>query len=218
MSDWLLNALREAFVAQGLEGAVTDGALSLRDQLRVSPRVVERDDVNGAAQVHVDFTIESPRLGQPLFDSFAGVGSTREDAERNALGKFVQGSLHVVAGSLTDHRGGADEVDWDDWTAGAHGWRVCSGPVLMVATRGGARIEGYAEFFDDLAARFQLGMPAGPHWMRVFVGSLDGDRRGSEVLVDGVEWPEGQALVHEHAWAYPPGYASLRHLVIALPR
>jgi hypothetical protein len=218
MSDWLLNALREAFVARGLEGAVTDGVLSLPDQLRVSPRVIERDDVNGAAQVHVEFTIESPRLRQPLFDSFAGVGATRDDAERSALDKFLQGSLQVIVGSLTDHRHGIGDVDWDDWDAPGHGWRVCSGPVLMVATRGGARIEGYAEFFDDLASRFQAIMPAGSHWMRVFIGSLDGDRRGSEVLVDGVEWPEGQALVNEHAWAYPPGYASLRHLLIALPR
>jgi hypothetical protein len=219
MSDWLLDALREAFVTHGLEGDVADGVLALPDHLRVEPRVSERDGINGAAQVQVDFAIESPRLAQPMVDSFAGVGASREEAERNALGKFLHGSFHVIAESLTSHRGDADQVDWDEWTAaGGHAWRVCSGPVLFVATRGGARIEGFEDFHDALSALFSRSMPAGPHWMRVFVGSLDGERRGREVLLDGVEWPEAEQLVEEHAWTYPPGYASLRHLLIALPR
>ncbi len=219
MSDWLLNALREAFVTHGLEGDVSDGALALPDQLRVQPRVSERELVNGAAQVQVDFAVESPRLAQPMVDSFAGVGASRDDAEKNAFGKFLQGSFHVIAESLTSHQCDADQVDWDEWTAaGGHAWRACSGPVLFVSTRGGGHIEGYAEFYDDLSALFMRSMPAGPHWMRVFVGSLDGERRGREVLVDGVEWPEAEQLLEDHAWTYPPGYASLRHLLIALPR
>jgi hypothetical protein len=36
--------------------------------------------------------------------------------------------------------------------------------------------------------------------------------------VDGEEWPEGQALLDAHAFTFPPGYASLRHLLIALPK
>jgi hypothetical protein len=219
MSDWLLNALREAFVTHGLQGDVADGALALPDQLRVQPRVSEREVVNGAAQVQVDFAVESPRLAQPMVDSFAGVGASRDEAEKNAFGKFLQGSFHVIAESLTDHRCDADQVDWDEWAAaGGHAWRVCSGPVLSVATRGGARIEGFTAFFDDLSALFARRMPAGPHWMRVFVGALDGERRGREVLVDGVEWPEAEELLETHAWTYPPGYASLRHLLVALPR
>ncbi len=219
MSEWLLNALREAFMAHGLEGAIGDGALALPDQLRLQPRVSTRDSANGAAQVQVDFSIESPRLAQPLLDSFAGVGATSAEAEQNAFGKFLQGSLHVVAASLSSRGGAEQQVDWDDWPAeNGHGWRVCSGPLLMVATRGGARIEGFPEFFDDLSALFTRSMPPGPHWMRVFLGSVDGEGRGREVLVDGAEWPEAERLVEQHAWVYPLGYASLRHLLIALPR
>jgi hypothetical protein len=219
MSDWLLDALREAFVAHGLEGVVAGGALALPEQLRVQPRVSEREAVNGTAQVQVDFAIESPRLARAMIDSFAGVGASREEAEKNAFGKFLQGSFHVIAESLTSHRCDADQVDWDEWTAaGGHAWRVCNGPVLSVATRGGACIEGFADFFQDLEALFTRGMPAGPHWMRVFVGSLDGARLGHEVLVDGVEWPEAEQLLGEYALIYPPGYASLRHLLVALPR
>ena len=61
-------------------------------------------------------------------------------------------------------------------------------------------------------------MSAGPHWMRVFLGALDGKHMGSEVLVDGEIWPAGQALLDAHEFTFPPGYASLRHLLIALPK
>ena len=45
----------------------------------------------------------------------------------------------------------------------------------------------------------------GPHWLRVFVASSDGQIAGSEVVLA------------EHHWAFPEGYASTRHLLIALP-
>lgn len=222
MSEWLLNALREAFLAHGLEGGITEGGLALPDQLRLSPRVSVRDTAHGPVQLLVDFTIESPRLARPMIDSFAGVGATREAAEQDACGKFLQGSLHVIAGSLTDQRRDAGPADWDEWTSGnapgSHAWRVCSGPVLSVATRGGARIEGFDSFFEELSALFARRMPAGTHWMRVFLGSLDGERLGREVLIDGDEWPEAEQLLEQHAWVYPPGYASLRHLLVALAR
>ena len=82
-----------------------------------------------------------------------------------------------------------------------------------------------AVFHDDLfvevgarLSRFVETMAAGPHWMRVFLGALDGKHMGSEVLVDGEVWAPGQQLLDAHAWTYPAGYASLRHLLIALPR
>jgi len=37
------------------------------------------------------------------------------------------------------------------------------------------------------------------------------------VLVDGEVWPAGQQLLDAQTWNYPAGYASLRHLLIALP-
>jgi hypothetical protein len=218
MSEWLLNALRESFAAHGLEGEPASGALAFRGDLKLEPRVTVRGTANGTTQVQVDFAVHSPRLGGlPLLDSFAGIGATREEAEKDAFGKFLSGSLHVIAESLTDHRCDSDQVDWEDWR-GEHGaWRVCAGPLLMVATRRGERIDGFPAFFEQLMRLFSSEMPAGPHWMRVFLGSLDGERKGSEVLVDGAEWPAAEQLLEQHLWAYPPGYASLRHLLIALP-
>jgi hypothetical protein len=219
MSEWLLDALRETCTTHGLDCRLEDGALVIPEGLRLHPRVTEREPANGSARVQVDFTISSPRLpGLDLLDSFSGIGASRTDAEREALRKFLQGSFQVVAESLASHRFPDSEVEWEDWDGEGHGWRVCSGPLLMIATRPGAGIDGFPEFFSDLSGLFRERWPSGPHWMRVFVGSLDGERKGFEVLVDGAEWGEGEELLATHQWAYPPGYASLRHLLIALPR
>ncbi|MEO8063366.1 MAG: DUF6348 family protein [Pseudomonadota bacterium] len=219
MSELLLAYLQSGFADHGIGCERRSGVIHATDGLTVEPRVSRREDVRGTAQVRVDFAIDSPLLaGVPLVDSFAGVGNTPDEAERNAAGKFLQGSFHVVAAALTSHDGDGGQVEWEDRSAGNNAWRVCNGPVLTVASREGARIEGSAEFFPRLNTLFIENMTSGPHWMRVFLGALDGKHMGSEVLVDGAVWAPGQQLLDEHTWVYPAGYASLRYLLIALPR
>jgi hypothetical protein len=218
MSEWLRNALHESLAAYGPAGRDVAGAVTI-DDLTLEPRVTVRDAANGAVHAQVEIEVHSPRLaGLPLLDSHAGIGATREAAEREAFGKLLQGSLHVIAGSLTAHGADPAQVDCEDWTGERGAWRICSGPVLMTATRPGARIDGFAECFEPLSELFRREMSAGPHWMRVFVGALDGERKASEVVVDGAEWPDAERLLEDSRWVYPPGYASLRHLLIALPR
>lgn len=219
MSEQLLDFLQMSFRAHGIECERRENRILAADGLTVEARVFPREELRGTSQAQVDFVVESPLLaGLPLVDSFAGVGNSGDEAERNAAGKFLQGSFHVVAEALTDHRCDAAQVEWEDWSAGDHGWKVCVGPVLMVASREGARIEGVEQFFPQLNALFSETLAPGPHWMRVFLGALDGKHMGSEVLVDGAVWPAGQELLDAQVWTYPEGYASFRHLLIALPR
>ena len=185
----------------------------------IAPRVIPRDSVAGTAQVQVDFSVESPRLGAiPFLDSLAGVADTPENAERNAYAKFLQGSFHVIAEALTTHDCGSEQVEWEDWTGQGHAWRACAGPLLLTGSRAGSRIEGFGEFFPRLTHRFSETMKAGPHWLRVYLGALDGKQLGGEVLVDGEVWTAGQALLDAHAFDFPVGFASFRHLLIVLPR
>ncbi len=219
MSDWLREALKSTCVAHGIAAEAEGLAVRIQDGLIIEPTVVGREHPTGSIHVQADFRIRSPRLGElPLLDSFSGLGATLQDAQHDAYGKFAQGSFHVLIESLTTHPGAADRVEWEVWTGPAGAWRVCSGPLLMIATRGGARIEGYPEFFAALADRIGAALSPGPHWLRIFIGAVDGGHIGSEVVVDGGSWGAGQQLLDGHAWTYPPGYASLRHLLIALPK
>lgn len=218
MSDLLLDALTVTFNGHGIACERGISAVQAQDGLTIEPRVFPRDSANGTHQVQVDFAVQSPRmLDIPFLDSFAGLGPSPDDALRNAYGKFLQGSFHVIAESLTSHACDAEQVEWEKWSGRGHSWRVCSGPLLLLATGAGGRIEDFAPFYLQIAREFAVAMPAGPHWMRMFLGALDGRRMGSEVLVDGEAWPAGQALMDGHAWRYPAGYASFRHLLIALP-
>jgi hypothetical protein len=219
MSELLLDYLQASFDDHGIASERRAGLIQATDGLTIEPRVFPREDVRGTAQVQVDFAVDSPRLkGVPLVDSFAGVGNTPDEAQRNAAGKFLQGSFHAIASALTSHDCDAGQVEWEDRSVGAHTWRVCTGPVVMVASREGARIEGATEFLPRLNALCIENRGPGPHWMRVFLGALDGKHMGSEVLVDGAVWVAGQRLLDAHAWTFPAGYASLRQLLIALPR
>lgn len=220
MSDQLLEFLQVSLASHGVKSDRNGSAIHAQDGLVIEPRVIPRDTVRGAAQVQVDFAIQSPRLpGIAFLDSHAGVADTAENAEKNAFSKFLQGSFHVIAEALTTHSCDQGEVEWEDWEAGAgHAWRVCTGPLLLIASRPGSRVEGIEDFFPRLNRLFCETMTAGPHWMRVFMGSLDGKHNGSEVLVDGAVWPAGQDLLDAHAFTCPPGYASFRLLLITLPK
>jgi hypothetical protein len=218
VSEQLLGFLQVALSSHGIKSDRRGCAIHAQDGLVIEPRVIERNAVGGSAQLQIDFAIESPRLpGITFLDSFGGVGDTAEDCEKNAFSKFIQGSFHVIAEALTTHSCDHTQVDWETWSEGGHSWRVCAGPLLLIASRAGSRVEGFEDFFPKLHRSLSETMTAGPHWVRVFLGSLDGRQIGSEVLVDGEVWPTGQALLDAHAFTFPQGYASFRHLLIALP-
>jgi hypothetical protein len=218
MTERILEMLRTTFAAHGLPAERSGKALAVSDGLVVEPRVFTREGVSGTFQVQVDFAIASPRLdGRELLDSFAGIGGSLASAEQNAFEKFLMGSFHVVAEALTTHECASEQVEWETWPGGAHGWRVCSGPLLTLATREEAGIGGYPGFYSRLSELYSREVAAGPHWMRVFVGAFDGQLAGSEVLLDGIPWDPAEQLLAEHDWTFPEGYASVRHLLIALP-
>lgn len=219
MSEQLLEYLQVSFASHGVESERSGTVIRAGDGLAIEPRVFPREAVGGTVQVQADFAIESPRLsGVAILDSFAGVGDTPENAAMNAFSKFLQGSFHVVVDALTTHACDQDQVEWEDWAGAGHSWRVCTGPLLLIASRPGSRIEGIQELFPRLNQLFSETMSAGPHWMRVFLGALDGKHTGSEVMVDGAVWPAGQALLDAQPFDFPQGYASFRHLLIALPK
>jgi hypothetical protein len=218
MEEKLLAALTALFKGHGIP-TERDGARLRAGDLAIEPRIFQRGNANDTEQVQVDFAIDSPRLaGVPFLDSIAGVGATQDLAVSNAIGKFTQGSFHVIAAALADHADTAEPVEIERWENGrGAAWRVFVGPLFLQATQHGARVAGCEQFFPALEQRFAESMDAGPHWMRVFLGALDGKVMGREVLVDGQHWPAGQALLDAHPFGHPAGYASFRNLIIALP-
>lgn len=217
MEQTLLDALAACFTAHELRGEREGTLVRGPDGLTIEPRLVQRGTANDTVQVQLDFAIGSPRMnGVPFLDSVSGVGHTQDLAVVNALQKFTHGSFHVITAALTERVTEAN-VEVEQWGEGGRAWRAFVGPLFLQATQHGARIEGCEQFIGALEELFIASMEPGPHWMRVFLGALDGQVMGREVLVDGAPWKPGLDLLDAHEFDYPPGYASFRNLLIALP-
>jgi hypothetical protein len=218
MSQFVTSAIAAAFRAHGIatreaQSCVNVGDLQIRAFTRMGPRH------SSSVTIQLDVVTEAPGLGpaSPIVDSFAGVGSTELDAEKNAFGKFLLGSFHVLAEALSPHQCDSEQVEWERWKSQQLAWRVCSGPLLTYATRE-CRTKGqYADVWQRIQQQFQSDAQHGPHWGRVFVGFLNGDLIGCEALLNGREWAEGAKILREAPWAASADYESLRHFFIALP-
>jgi hypothetical protein len=218
MEEKLVDALVAGFAAHGIHCERDGPRACAQDGLRIEPRLVQHGSVNGTVQVQLDFAIDTPRMaGVPFLDSVAGVGDSQELAVQNAFEKFVRGSFHVIMEALTEHRCESEHVEREVWESAGWSWDAFIGPLFLQATQPGARLGGFEQFYAAISQQF-LTLAAGPHWMRVFLGALDGQVMGREVLVDGAHWPEGEALLDAHPFEHPHGYSSFRFLVIALPR
>ncbi len=174
------------------------------------------------AAIHLDVVVQSPQyLGnRSLVEAFAGVGSTPDDAVRNAFDKFCQASLHVIMAVFINRSLGEEQVDWEHWADSTHIWEVCLGPLLLQEGQPRELNEGswnYSDLLDAFRDAFLKGASFQTHWLRCFRGSLDGKCIGREVLLDNDPWPTGEAILDR--WAFPnrPGYNSMRHFLIALP-
>jgi hypothetical protein len=219
MSEWILSAISEAFRAHGIESKIESSCVEVGSALRVHPSTEVHKREPDIVTIQLDIRTEATLLGRsnPFVDSFAGIGATETDAEKNALEKFLLGSFHVVAEALTTHECGSEQVEWEDWKTRTTSWKVCSGPLLTQATVESRTKSQYGEVLSKIQDQFLRQSEPGPHWIRIYVGFLDGKMSASEAILDGEEWSEVQMILRQTAWAPSPDYESLRHILVALP-
>jgi hypothetical protein len=219
MSSSITSAIDLAFRAHGIESKIVDSCVEVGRSLRIRSQTQVRPQNSDNITVRLDIIIEAAALGQsgPLIDSFAGFGATEAECEKNAFSKFLVGSFHVIAESLTEHRCDSEQVEWESWTTPQRSWKVCSGPLLTQATAECRSGRQYRDVLPKLQDEFARQAGAGSHWVRIFVGFLKGELIAAEALLDGEVWPAGEHLLRQNSWAPSNEYESLRHLLIALP-
>jgi hypothetical protein len=173
--------------------------------------------------IHVDTVLlqlnvatAAPLLdGRVVRQSFAGIGASRQMAERDAFGKFLLGSLHVLLCTLAAHECDSDGTAWSIWGNGAAQWRVCDS-ALLVQGADPTSID-YAQYHSRLEALFIQSASHELHWCETFFASLNGTLTGAEVCLDNAHWPD--ASIALRAWHVAPanGYRSGRHFMLAVP-
>jgi hypothetical protein len=201
-------ALQEVLTAHGMNTTRTDQGISIpASDLIVSASVVRVQNHTKAMLAQLDVRATSPRLaGKLLIESFAGWGPDEPEAAKQAFHKFLRSSMHVLLAALVDAKHGADQVEWDSWTFDHKAWRVCMGPLLIQGSTP-VTIE-YSKLQEQLKGELLPRLSVGCHWLRVFFMKNGRERVGSEVLLDNLDWPDGQKIVD--AWNWPDGAFSAR--------
>ena len=214
-----MEAVELAANAHGLTAKHVDGWIELDGgALRIQPQVRPHSRTEDQVTVQLNIVVEARALGDlPLVDSFAGIGSNEEAAERDAFGKFLLGSFHVIIEALTVHVCDSDQIDWLRVAAPDRAWRVCSGVLLTQSNGPHTASPQYQAFFEKLQELLLSAEAGKPHWASVFFASFHGALKAVQVMLDGAPWEPATELLHTVAWDAPESYQSLRHLFIALP-
>ncbi|ESX47858.1 DUF6348 family protein [Mesorhizobium sp. C416B] len=224
-SDKVLDMIHGALIAHGIDAVRRDRDVMLQSkQLRFEAEVFE----TSSDRLVLEIYIFSPLLDvQPVIESFAGFGDTREQELNQAFEKFLRGVFHVAIEGLADHvcENMQAEIElwqrssasWKIWRKDAR-WKIYSGPVISQATTELCSLTtGYPAFYAKLEKLFTASVPPGSHFVRTFLAGLKGTLISAEVLLDNAVWHEGQNLAVGHDWHYGDGYQAIRQVILALP-
>jgi len=211
-----VDLVHSALEAHGVRSRIEGGQVLLLDAPLAFEPLVSDGPPNEKKIVQLDLIMQSPRVA-PRFivESMAGVGLDQSAAERDAFLKFLLGAFHVLLTALADHSCSSNPAEWLHWTSSRGTWRVCDGPVLK---HGAGEIPStYVEFMKRLEALFAELSRDEPHWVSVFIGSLNESVTGLNVILDNERWSAAENLARQLDWHCPGGYRSLRHFFIAFP-
>ena len=205
-------ALHELLDQHGLKTNRVGEKLSISDKgVGFSGAVL---DHSNPKLVQLDIRVQAPALGKrTLIESFAGIGDNRLEAARDAFGKFLRASLHVLLAVLVERKLGADQVEWEIWEYGNIRWLVCLGPLLTNSANSAGL--SYGDLLDQIKERLLPNLSVGCHWLRIYYMRNDDHQVGSEALLDNAGWVEGQRIVD--TWAWPDGQYSVRNFFMLLP-
>ena len=224
-SHKMLDMIHGALIAHGMDAVRREQDVMLQSrQLRFEAEVFE----TGSDRLVLEIYIFSPLLDvQPVIESFAGFGDTREEELNQAFEKFLRGVFHVAIEGLADHvcDNMQAEVEiwqrssasWKIWQKNAR-WKIYGGPVISQATTELCSLTpNYPAFYAKLEKLFTASVRPGSHFVRTFLAGLNGTLVSAEVLLDNAVWTEGQNLAVSHDWNYGDGYQAIRQVILALP-
>lgn len=217
MNSRVAEMLHMALEAHGIVSTI-DGAvvrMAGGSDVTFEPRVFDGPPNERARIIQLDIVVRSPRIApRCIVESMAGIGADQVEAERVAFGKFLMGPFHVLLTALADHTCESNPADWLVWQNSASSWRICDGPLII---QGGTSSTAYSAFIGELEKLFLTAASRDVHWVRIFVGSFQGQQAGADALLDNEPWPEALALLNRWEWDFPQEYRALRHFFIALP-
>jgi hypothetical protein len=179
----------------------------------VHPRPVPQ-----TVMAQVDFAVHHPDLATPwLVESFAGVGSTWQDAIGQGVATFERSVLHPLIAGLLDRTASTTQVDWQTWRHPTGDFDACLGRQLVLYSD--ADLPPLAGVLDRLRdALAQVPLTHAIHSLRIFTCHQQGALVTNEVLLDGQPWPAGQDITMTTAAPNTNDRIGTRLFTLLIPR
>ncbi|HSI63433.1 MAG TPA: DUF6348 family protein [Candidatus Saccharimonadia bacterium] len=206
VDDMLMTFLEEMFQAHDAT-AFRVGNWVAVDGGRLFARAAHFNHRQNGENHHLraDFIAVLPS-GEHIIEAFAGIGSDRLSALKDACGSFSDSTFHVWIRALLDNP--CDHADEETWVISGTPRKVTMGLLKM---RGHLPLENWSSIFSGIQKIIeQQSLRAGLHWLRLFYAQVPGDGPVAEVLLNNIEHQEMQSEVAQLPWPMTEGYYSAR--------
>ncbi|GAA4506057.1 hypothetical protein GCM10023191_062670 [Actinoallomurus oryzae] len=171
----------------------------------------------GVVMAQVDFAVSHPALARPwLVESFAGHGTTWRDAIGGAVNKFRLGALHPIAEGLLRPGAAPDQVERERYEHPGGAFELVLGAQINLFTD--RSVPSAGPLFDRLLQALRAEpLTRAVHGLRLFVAYHEGRLQTNEVLLDGEQWPGGEAVVADGGAPLPDGRVAVRIFGLLVP-
>ena len=206
------EGLLELFRGHGVEALLQDEWIVFPGRsVKASAELYGQASHEAATSVQLDVRVQNAS-GRAIVESFAGLGTTADEAVADAMQNFVVNSFHVLLAAFFGVSG--QQVAQEKWVSGGKPCRVTIGNV---GVRGEPPVEGEAlvAWFDHFTEKLrQKQFAAGTHWVRVFYAQMQNEALACEVLLNNEVWEEMQSEMAAIDWPAGEAFYSLRLFVV----
>ena len=166
----------------------------------------------GTVNLQLDFYFDLPD-GRLLIESFAGLGTSREDAIKDGIQNYVANSFHVILSSFTD-MANTDQVETEEWTINGRKRNVVIGG-MGIRRFSDAEFNPPTKWFSVVQKEIER-MPLDDrcHWIRCYYAQMDGKPMAIEALLDNEESAILLASMKQIEWPTDPEFYGLRIFLV----
>lgn len=162
----------------------------------------------GTVNLQLDFYVSLPD-GRLLIESFAGLGTSKQDAIKDGLHNYVSNSFHVILSSIFEVAN-TDQVETQEWTVNQRQRNVVIGG-MGIRRFTDSEFSPPTEWFSTVQKQIErLPLDDRCHWIRCYYAQMDGRPMAIEALLDNEESPILSNTMKKIAWPADSEFYSLR--------
>lgn len=166
-----------------------------------------------AVMVQLDVIFEWGQ-GNPIAESFVGIGGNRQLAIQEAFGNFMTGSLHVLLTAFFETA--TEQVHRELWKLSGRMWHAIIGPTIIRGCVPDPR-PSTMTWISKLRNGLSVEPLAGDlHWFRLYFAQMNSRQLELEVLLDNAPYPPLIEAFDADDWVPDPNFYGVRQFMILI--